>query len=358
MKIGDVLISWYRKNKRTLPWRETREPYLIWISEIILQQTRIAQGLSYYLRFVKTFPDIETLANADIDDVLKLWQGLGYYSRARNMHNTAKEIVRVYKGVFPTSSSRLKELKGIGSYTSAAIASICYNEKIPVVDGNVIRLVCRLEAINEPIGTGVMNKKVFAIAESYMQKHSPGEINQAMMEFGALQCVPGKADCEICPLKKYCRAYKMNMVDILPVKKNKTRQKSRYFNYFIIVNNDHTILSKRSENDIWRGLYEFPLIETSSLETKTTLSKNEDFLKLINSGKVKIKKMGKNLKHILSHQIIHASFYILKGMDLKKTCFNESEIVNVNQINSFPVSKLIEKFIETEWKNCVSLKVK
>ncbi len=356
MKIGDVLIDWYRNNKRALPWRETRNPYLIWISEIILQQTRVSQGLSYYLRFVKKFPDIQTLANAEIDDILKVWQGLGYYSRARNMHKAAKEVIHIYNGVFPASSSELMKLKGIGLYTSAAISSICFDEKVPVVDGNVIRLISRLKGICEPMGSEKLNKGIYSIAESFMQSHSPGEINQAMMEFGALQCVPGKAACEACPLKNNCYAYKNNRVEFLPVKKILKKQKNRYFHYFIILNKRHVILKKRIENDIWQGLYEFPLIETSSPVSVSSLLKSKEFLSMISAPDIKISKAGKNLKHVLSHQIIHSKFFKIDIPDLKDLHYKDSEIADINEITTYPVSRLIEKFIEKEWKNFVSLK--
>ena len=250
MKIGDVLIDWYRKNKRDLPWRKTSDPYLIWVSEIIFQQTRISQGTQYYYRFTEHFPTIYTLANAQIDDVLKTWQGLGYYSRARNMHETAKEIVLNKNGIFPDTSKGLLKLKGVGSYTAAAIASISFDEKIPVVDGNVIRLITRLNGNNLPVSSNQLKKMVAETADKYMYNHLPGEFNQAMMEFGALQCIAGKPDCSICPISKKCYAYINDIVEKLPVKSKTKAPKHRYFYYGIIICKNKIIVRKRVENDI------------------------------------------------------------------------------------------------------------
>lgn len=219
MIITSVLIKWYHKNKRHLPWRDTQNPYLIWISEVILQQTRVIQGLDYYLRFIRKLPDIQSLATVSEDEVLKLWQGLGYYTRARNLHAAAKNIVHYFNGKFPDNYTDILKLKGIGKYTAAAVASFAFNEPVPVVDGNVCRVLSRLYAINYPADSAEGQKLIYSLAEKIIDKKNPGIFNQAIMEFGALQCVPQNPDCSKCPLNKKCLAYIYNNVSLFPVKK-------------------------------------------------------------------------------------------------------------------------------------------
>ncbi|MFZ4583041.1 MAG: A/G-specific adenine glycosylase, partial [Paludibacter sp.] len=229
-----TLINWYEHNKRELPWRDISDPYRIWISEIILQQTRVNQGISYYLRFVDRFPDVKALATAHEDEVLKYWQGLGYYSRARNLHKTAQIIVEKHNGNFPNSYTEIVQLKGIGAYTAAAICSFAYNQPYGVVDGNVYRVLSRLFAIQTPIDSSQAKNEFSDLATNLLNNSNPGIHNQAIMEFGALQCVPVQPECNTCPFQKTCKAYELDLVDKLPIKASKTKVRERFFNYFFI----------------------------------------------------------------------------------------------------------------------------
>lgn len=351
MKIGDVLIDWYRKHKRDLPWRKTKDPYFIWVSEIILQQTRIIQGTAYYHRFMEKFPDIFSLANANIDDVLKVWQGLGYYTRARNMHETAKEIVNHKHGKFPENASELQQFKGIGVYTAAAIASISFNEKIPVVDGNVLRWVARMNGFKDSVSSAKLKVDVNQRCVEYMQNHNSGEFNQAMMEFGALKCIPGKPNCSFCPFSKICMAHINKVEEKLPLPKKIKKQSVRYFHYFILRFDGRVVLRKRTENDIWKGLYEFPMVETNCKTSFKNLLKSND-LRQMNILKFDSKREIENeVKHILSHQIILARFYEFNYNKTPKINIQDVDIVEITSINKYPVSKIIEKIIEKELKN-------
>jgi len=258
--VSIILQEWYAVNKRDLPWRHTKDPYLIWVSEIILQQTRVAQGLDYYNRFVGRFPNIRSLAEAEQVEVLKYWQGLGYYSRARNLHETAIDICRRWNGIFPERYDDILALKGIGEYTAAAIASLAWNLPYPVVDGNVYRVLGRLFTIETPIDTGKGKKEYRELATLLMPPEQAGLHNQAMMEFGALQCIPQTPDCETCPLSGSCFGYASGNPQQYPVKQNKTKIRNRYLHYFIILHGTDTFIRRRSEKDIWEGLYEFPLL--------------------------------------------------------------------------------------------------
>ena len=264
MDFSNSLLLWYLQNKRDLPWRNTTNPYFIWLSEIMLQQTRVAQGLPYFLSFIEAFPSIFDLANADEEQVLKLWQGLGYYSRARNMHKTAQIVAFEFDGNFPDNYNDLLKLKGIGEYTAAAIASFAFNEVVPVVDGNVFRVLSRYFDIITDIATSGAKKEYAALAKELIPKDKPALFNQAIMEFGALQCMPKKPNCNICIFNNSCVALKKKKVAELPVKSKKTKVTYRYFNYVIFLDNDeNTIITKRTQKGIWQNLYEFPVIETN-----------------------------------------------------------------------------------------------
>jgi A/G-specific adenine glycosylase len=262
VSINQGLIEWYSHNKRDLPWRNTQNSYNIWVSEIILQQTRVNQGPNYYYRFIDRYPDIESLANSNIDDLLKVWQGLGYYSRARNMHHTAQDIVNNYNGKFPSDYHELIKLKGIGDYTASAMASISFDQPTPVLDGNVFRVIARIFGISESTQSITSRKHFKKILHELIKNENPGIFNQAIMEFGALQCIPKNPDCKNCPLNSVCFAYNKNSVADFPAKKRKVKQKVRYFNYLYIIYNDFTFIEKRTKNDIWKLLYQFPLLET------------------------------------------------------------------------------------------------
>ena len=263
MGFSNKLIAWYKQNKRDLPWRKTTDPYQIWLSEIILQQTRVDQGLNYYHKFIKKYPNIHSLAQASEKDVLNLWQGLGYYSRARNLHFTAKYISNELNGQFPSKHKEILKLKGVGEYTAAAISSFSYKEVYPVIDGNVYRVLSRIFGVENPIDS-TEGKKVFKkLAAELINTKNPDTYNQAIMEFGALQCTPKKPKCEDCPFLLECFAYKNELIAELPKKENKIKQRNRYFNYLVIINDDAFYLNERKEKDIWQGLFDFPVFETS-----------------------------------------------------------------------------------------------
>lgn len=341
---------WYSVNKRDLPWRNTSNPYNIWLSEIILQQTRIDQGISYYFRFLDEFPTIQRLAATHEDQVLKLWQGLGYYSRARNLHFTAKELVRNYNGQFPSDYSSIRSLKGIGEYTAAAIASISFGLEHAAVDGNVYRVLSRFFGINHPIDSSAGKKVFFVLASELIRGTDPGMHNQALMEFGALQCVPRNPDCSQCPLAERCSANASGRVSELPVKQNKTKQRDRYFNYIVIVSGRNTWLRKRTENDIWKNLFEFPVLETAErmdifqmFESvkENILNDFEDFF-IENVTEWKI--------HILSHQRIHYRFVLVRTFGEIKLPVDLIK-VNKEDIFNFAVPKLLENYLDENLEN-------
>ena len=288
---------WYHQNKRALPWRQTSDPYKIWISEIILQQTKVDQGVKYYYRFLERFPTIKKLAEANEDEVLKIWQGLGYYSRARNLHFTARYINNELNGKFPADFESILQLKGIGPYTAAAIASFAYNLPCPALDGNVYRVLSRYFGIGTPIDSAKGKKEFYRLATELIPASNPGLHNQAMMEFGALQCTP-KPDCSRCPVAETCFVFRNNMVSHLPVIEKKTKQRNRYFDYYLIEKGEFIYLEKRMGNDIWRNLYQFPLVETPDELTEQELieMKNIPFL---NGCSKNLKKISPVKKHIL-----------------------------------------------------------
>ena len=336
-----ILQEWYSANKRDLPWRQTNDPYLIWISEIILQQTRVAQGLDYYNRFVARFPTIRHVAEAEQMEVLKYWQGLGYYSRARNLHEAAQTICRHRNGVFPNHYNDVLTLKGIGEYTAAAIVSLAWNQPYPVVDGNVYRVLGRLFAMDTPIDTGKGKKEYRELAFTLMPPDRADLHNQAIMEFGALQCVPQKPDCKSCPLSDNCLGYASGNVHQYPVKQNKTKVRDRFLNYFFILNGTDTYIRRRAEKDIWEGLYELPLIETKTPMDLADLIKDATFCRLIDSTEQPVITVkASNVKHILSHQVLHANCYqveIQRETDALKKYLK----IPVSSLDDYPFPKLI-----------------
>lgn len=345
--LSKTIVNWYNTNKRELPWRDINDPYRIWISEIILQQTRVNQGMNYYLRFIECFPNVSVLACAEEDEVLKYWQGLGYYSRARNLHKAAKQIVTEFNSVFPTVHQEVLKLAGIGVYTAAAICSFAYNQPYPVVDGNVYRVLSRLFGIDTPIDSGKGIKQFARLAQDFLDLSQPGLHNQALMEFGALQCVPASPDCKSCPLVMDCRAFASDMVSSLPVKTQKVKVKERFFNYLVIEFNVNTFIRKRTGADIWKNLYEFPLIESDHLFTADNLFPNADFIALFNGiDMVNIVNISVPVKHVLTHRIINAVFITLSISNKNRQLENYIEIP-VRQIDEYAVSRLIELFLES-----------
>jgi len=345
MEFSKSLIQWYLQNKRDLPWRNTLNPYLIWLSEIMLQQTRVAQGLPYFLRFTEAFPTVFDLANASEEEVLKLWQGLGYYSRARNLHHTAKLIAFELNGEFPKSYSELLKLKGIGEYTAAAIASFSYNENVPVVDGNVFRVLSRYFDVETDIASSGAKKEFAELAVALMPKSKANLFNQAIMEFGALQCVPKNPDCEGCIFNNSCLALQRKKVATLPVKLKKLKVTNRYFNYLVFSDeNKNTIVKKRTGKGIWHNLYEFPLLETFSPEADDTLIAMIRGQQFVDNEITDIQLYNiVSVVHKLSHQHLHIKFW---EVNVKGEIANGMDHVTASK---FPFPIVIFNFIEKVW---------
>lgn len=346
LEISRILVGWYEMSKRELPWRETKDPYIIWISEIILQQTRVAQGLAYFVRFTKRFPDVASLAAAEEDEVLKYWQGLGYYSRARNLHAAAKCVMDQFGGIFPDTYKEVLSLKGIGEYTAAAIVSFAWNQPYPVVDGNVYRVLSRLFAVDTPVDTSKGKKEFAALAGKILDPDNAGTHNQAIMELGALTCLPQNPDCVACPLMDKCVAFASGNVRTYPVKRNKTKTRDRYFYFLHIMYKGKTWLNKRSGKDIWTGLYEFPLIEADHAMDFVELSETKAFQALLGrAGRLGISQVLYNVKHTLSHQILFASFYQIEIEHIPES-LNRYLLVPCGDIGKYAVPRLIHIYLE------------
>jgi len=346
----DLLIRWYRDNARPLPWRQTREPYPIWLSEVILQQTRIQQGLAYYLKFTEAYPTINELAEATIDEVLKHWQGLGYYTRARNLHETARFIIKNFNGEFPANYQSIRKLKGIGDYTAAAIASICFGQPFPVLDGNVYRVMSRYLALNEPVNSIAGKRKVMEFLKRHISAEEPGDFNQALMELGALLCTPKSPDCDHCPLNQQCTALRMDRATQFPVAAAKKDSKARHLNYLVI--NDlekgsrRTYLYKREGDDIWKGLYEFPIIESDKKLGPEDLT-NLAYFKQLFPGKTDSRiSLLLEMTHILTHQKLKIRFYLVDCSGKKINPPQDWIKMKWNEVHSYPVSRMTEKFLE------------
>jgi A/G-specific adenine glycosylase len=343
MSISERLISWYQIHKRDLPWRHTNDPYAIWLSEVILQQTRVNQGMAYYHRFLELFPTVFDLAAASEDEVLKAWQGLGYYSRARNLHGTAKRVAYEMAGVFPTSSAGLKTLKGVGDYTSAAIASFSYNECVPVLDGNVQRVTARIMAIEEPIDKPSTKNTMLEILNEWIDKRHPALFNQAIMEFGALQCTPQKPGCAVCPLQSHCLSHEKGIQSTLPFKAGKTKVTDVWMYYFVAVHDNKVLIRHRRHSGIWKGLYDFPSIDSSVALTPEQVAeqwKSERDVKV----KLLLKGNPTELQHILSHRRVHAVFLEFEiGSFIRP---GESERwISLDGFAELGVSRLVDRYI-------------
>jgi A/G-specific adenine glycosylase len=333
--------NWYNLNKRDLPWRNTSDPYKIWLSEVILQQTRVDQGIPYYYKFIARFPNADSLAAANEDDVLKLWQGLGYYSRARNLHAAAKQVVGEFNGRFPNNYHHLRKLKGVGDYTAAAIASIAFNEKVPVVDGNVLRVISRFYDSDLPVDKDQGRNFVHAAMLTLIDPRHSGEFNQAVMELGALICKPRNPSCDLCPVSQICLASINGTQTDRPVKIGKKKATERRIHYLVpIIAGAKTMLVKRTGQDIWKGLYEFPLV---SDELEGVLSMDRDLKELIGQGEVIAER---KYRHQLTHRKIIATFTVVKfNIDLSISSSTPTTLVGVQD---FPVSRLTEQFF-SEW---------
>ncbi len=341
------LQTWYLTNKRDLPWRNCIDPYKIWLSEVILQQTRVKQGLPYYIKFTKHYPTVQDLANANEEDVLKLWQGLGYYSRARNLHIAAKMVVDNFNGKFPKSFKNLIKLKGIGQYTASAIASFSNKEAVAVVDGNVYRVLSRIFGIFTPINSTEGIKEFQKLADRLLDNENPDIHNQAIMEFGAIQCTPKKPNCMYCPFNDQCYAHQKSAVDVLPEKIKKIKIKNRYFNYLVISDCEDIFISKRSGKGIWQNLYEFPLIETiKTITEKELYMEIEKKFTITKSFQIELIQQNEKA-HKLSHQHLYTSFYRLT---LNKKDFlslkDQHTLIQQNEIENYPVPVLIDNFLK------------
>lgn len=345
MAFSKEIIAWYNQHKRDLPWRHTTEPYVIWLSEVILQQTRVEQGLPYFDRFFSHYPNVASFAAASEDEILLHWQGLGYYSRARNMHSAAKAVVAEFDGVFPNRYDDLIKLKGIGEYTASAIASFAANEPRAVVDGNVFRVLARYFGIDEPINSTRGRKTFLRLAQELLDVNRPGLYNQAIMEFGALQCKPKKSDCGNCVLRLDCRALKQGRVNQLPVKLKGKASRNRYFNYFVVEDGNRILMNKRGAGDIWESLYELPLVETSRSMELYELAMDDAVVTYFgpNAG---LRLLGGPVKHVLSHQNLFAQFIAVdqhEGFNDKK---KEWGYVFIKDLATLAKPKLIYSFLK------------
>jgi A/G-specific adenine glycosylase len=339
------LLTWYHAHHRDLPWKDTGDPYKIWLSEIILQQTRVTQGLPYYLRFIERFPTVESLAEAHVDEVLRLWQGLGYYSRARNLHQTAQTVAKEHQGKFPGSYTALLRLKGIGPYTAAAIASFAYKEAVPAIDGNAYRILSRVFGMTEAIDSASGKKQFAELGASLIAPKHPGAFNQALMDFGSLVCTP-KPLCDDCPMQAGCYAFAHACTDKLPVKSKRPTIRQRYFYCLFIRQGENTFIRKRTEKDIWQGLYEFPVIETTRPVAPQELPGHRQWKALLGSDAFKITHISEVLKHQLTHQTIHAVFFSITLKKPTKELAANYLKIPLATLDHYSLPRLLTLFLE------------
>lgn len=349
MDFQKEIITWYLQNKRALPWRDTRDPYVIWLSEIILQQTRVEQGLPYFHRFLDNFPTVADFAGATESQVLKLWQGLGYYSRARNMLFTAKQVCNLYAGVFPVLYDELIKLKGIGDYTAAAISSFSSDEAKPVLDGNVFRVLSRYFGIEVPINSPAGRKEFIQVAREMIIGQLPSVYNQAIMEFGALQCKPKSPSCSACPLQSSCYALRNNLINALPVKEKKLKKRVRYFNYFICVNADSLLVHQRRTADIWQEMFDFPLLETEN-DYKGCTSDFQIEVERFFGATCKVTHLGQK-KHLLTHQTIYVEFFALANYIINFNELADVKWLTFDEFEQLPQPKVVANFMEAYHAN-------
>jgi len=348
MEFKDIIIKWYNENKRDLPWRNTDDSYYIWISEVILQQTRVAQGLDYYLRFINSFPTIKDLAEANIDRVMKVWQGLGYYSRARNLHGAAQQIMADYNGLLPRTYKELLKIKGLGPYSAGAIASFAFKEVVPAIDGNVYRVLSRVYGVFASQETSAGKKEFFELTMELIDKDQPNVFNQALLDFGAMQCIPRSPNCLACPFSDICYAYRNNLVNQLPIKGKKIATRDRFLNYVMIRYKDTTFIQRRLAGDIWTSLYEFPLIETKTPTEIEALIKGSAWKELFGKEKFEILHVSQSIKHQLSHQTLFVQFIIVEIR--KPTYYLNSNFLNVSisDLQEYSVPKVIDNILAAE----------
>ncbi len=340
------LLDWFGQQSRPLPWKGVKDPYLIWLSEIILQQTRVKQGLPYFEQFKKHFPTIGDLAAASEDEVLRLWQGLGYYSRARNMHATAQRIVQEMGGQFPESYEALLLLKGVGPYTAAAIASFAFGEVKAVVDGNVYRVLARIYGMDDPVDSSAGKKQFAQLAQRLISRETPGRYNQAIMDFGALQCTPRRPDCANCTMQKNCVAFGKGKVEKLPVKTKRIKKRKRFFHFLLLNFGESLFVQKRKGQDIWQHLYQFPMIESDSLMDGRRLKEHIEFKRLLDASKYELLRFSAPFEQQLSHQKIIARFFEI-ALVQRPLHFSEGNIeVNRGKLNKFALPKIIDWYLQ------------
>lgn len=327
MDFTNTILQWFHENGRALPWRETKDAYAIWLSEIILQQTRVEQGRPYWERFMQRWPTVEALAAAKEDEVLRQWQGLGYYSRARNLHHAARQVVEM--GAFPSTLEGIKSLKGVGDYTAAAIGSIAFGLPAAVVDGNVYRVLARHFGVATPVNTTEGKKEFTALAQSLLPDDKASAFNQAMMDFGAMQCTPQHPQCRPCPLQESCVAWREGRVDVLPVKVRRLKVKERHLTYVYIRYDGQTAIRRRPSGDIWQGLYEPWLTDTVPV------------------GAVLLRQ---NVKHVLTHRVVYADFWLWQPEGRRPALPTDYFWINESEIDNYGVPRLVEKLLEALWK--------
>ncbi len=346
-RITRILAQWYARNKRDLPWRRTKSPYEIWLSEIILQQTRVNQGVQYYNRLINRFPDIDKLAQATLEDVLKVWQGLGYYTRARNLHATANVISREYNGRFPSDFHTLLSLRGIGEYTAAAIVSIAFNIPVALVDGNVFRVLSRIYAIRMPFTSPAAKKEVHRLAEKILDHKDPGNHNQSIMELGALVCLPKNPVCLECPVNTFCQAYQEHRISEFPVRTAGANIRKRYFHYLHISWQGKVFICQRRQKDIWHSLFEFPLIETPRAVGPKRLMAQDQWKDLLNGSDGLIRHVTPYYIHQLTHQTLYVRFYQIRVKTRPPKMAEGFICTNEENIHDYPVSRLTEKYLNS-----------
>ncbi len=341
-RFRELILAYYDRHRRQLPWRATKDPYHIWLSEVILQQTRVDQGLGYYLNFVQRFERVEDLAAAKIERIYKYWEGLGYYNRATKLHKTAQRIVREYGGKFPRSADELITLPGIGPYTAAAIASICYDEPIAVLDTNVVRVLSRVYGLQEDFGRAAGKKAFGQLADQLLDVHRPGDYNQGVMEFGALICRPKKPKCTQCSLNQYCRARILHLQEELPIKRKKIPKRHRFFYYFLICVGDHIIIRQRTHRDIWKGLYELPYIESDQVPSNTQIKRCLKSWGIHHYQDICASDL--KYKQTLSHRYVHARFFELKAKNIRQNA--GLYLINTKNLSTFAFPKLLNWFFK------------
>ncbi len=340
MNFSSILLQWYAQNKRDLPWRDSDNPYVIWIAEVVFQQTRIEQGLPFFIRFIQKFPSVDVLARAKEESVLKMWQGLGYYSRARNLHFSAKYIVNELQGFFPTTYNELLKLKGVGPYIAAEVASVCSNEVIAAIDGNVQRVISRYYGVREAVNSPVGEKAVRALANEHISTTHPGDFNQALMDFGSSMCTPKSPNCENCVFNESCWAFRNDEVANIPLKINKVKVRKRFFNFLLVRKGNAVAMQKRGPGDVWQGLYQ-PLLFESKVEMKSLeMEFSEGYL------------LKEGIRQ-LSHQKLHLKFWAVSNLEIAN--FEDVEWISISDLHLLPVSKSIEQlFSSNEFQKLVT----